>query len=94
MPNASNQAVQVIAEYVSNGYSCRSAMKIGALGALFTGAAVSRMPRAMAAESLDNEIKKNKVKVYDDFPNEISPDYKPFNQEKRIFTQAFMNTNP
>lgn len=74
--------------------SRRNALKLGALGALFTGAAISRAPQAMAAESIEKEIIKNKVKVHDDFPNEISPDYKPFNQEKLIFTQAFMGTNP
>lgn len=74
--------------------SRRSAMKLGALGAVLTAAAVSRAPQAMAADKLEEEVKKNKVKEHDDFPNEISPDYKPFNQEKLIFTQAFTGSNP
>ncbi len=74
--------------------SRRTALKMGALGALFTGAAISKAPQAIASKSIEKEVKKNKIKVHDDFPNEISPDYKPFNQEKLIFTQAFMNSDP
>lgn len=74
--------------------SRRSALKLGALGALFTGAAVSRAPQALAANSIEKEIKKNALTEHDNFPYKISPDYKPFNQEKLVFTQAFMKTNP
>ncbi len=73
--------------------SRRSALKVGALGALFAGAAIGKAPKAMAAKA-EKEINSDKIKVHDDFPNKISADYKPFNQEKLIFTQGFMHTEP
>jgi reductive dehalogenase len=69
-------------------------LKLGALGTLVAGAAVGTAPTAVAGKSIEKEIKKNKVKAHDDFPYQIDPDYKPFDQRKQIFTQGFMRTNP
>ncbi len=81
-------------QLVDNAISRRSAIKLGALGALFTGAAVAAAPKKAASKQIEEEAKKAIVKEHDDFPYMISKDYRPFDQTKLIFTQAFLGLNP
>lgn len=72
----------------------RDFFKFGAASAAIGALTLPAIAKEKLAEKIDDTAGGNKIKEHDDFPNEISPDYKPFNQEKLIFTQAFMNTNP
>ena len=72
----------------------RDFFKFGAASAAIGALTLPALAKEKLAGKIDETVGGNVIKEHDDFPNEISPDYKPFNQEKLIFTQAFMNTNP
>lgn len=61
----------------SDGLSRRDFFKIGAASAAVGAAGVAAVPQKAAAKKLDENIKKKIVNEQDDFPNEVSADYKP-----------------
>jgi epoxyqueuosine reductase len=71
------------------GLSRRDFFKIGAASAAIGAAGATAIPQKVAAKKLDEQVKKKIVNEQDDFPNEISSDYKSIPSYSTVHGHAF-----